>query len=112
LRRISLRVKALPKSGARNPGTPPPAYSRIYPHHEAPWGTPPANPAQGLATYKPPVLQRQCGGGLYRPSPSPPGFPLSKSIGGVCSLHSATLRSGRKPVPQRLKGGGTALSTS
>jgi hypothetical protein len=61
-------------------------------------------PAQGRATFKPIVLRRWNGGGLYCPSPSPPGFPRSKDIGGVCSLHSATLRSGRKPFINGSKG--------
>jgi hypothetical protein len=43
-----------------------------------PWGTHRTKPTQGRATFKPSVLRRQCGGGLHCPSPSPPGFPLSK----------------------------------
>jgi hypothetical protein len=69
-------------------------------------------PAQGRATFTMSVLRWRCGGGIYPPSPSPPGFPLYKAIGGVYSLHSATLRSGRKPVLQRLKGGGAAPGRS
>jgi hypothetical protein len=55
-----------------------PAYRYIYPHREAPWGTHRTKPAQGRATFTLIVLRWRHGGGLYCPSPSPPGFPLSK----------------------------------
>jgi hypothetical protein len=51
-------------------------------------GTPRTKPAQGRATFKTSVVRRRAGGGIYPPSPSPPGFPRSKSIGGVCSRRS------------------------
>jgi hypothetical protein len=43
-----------------------------------PWGTLRTMPTQSRATFKINVLRRQYKGGLYCPSPSPPGFPLSK----------------------------------
>jgi hypothetical protein len=63
LRRSSPQAKACQQSGARNPGTPPPAYRYIYPHHEAPWGTHRTKPAQGRAPFKLIVLRWRCGGG-------------------------------------------------
>jgi hypothetical protein len=41
------------------------------------------------------------------PPPRRRASPSTRQIGGVYSLHSATLRSGHKPVLPRLKGGGT-----
>jgi hypothetical protein len=45
-------------------------------------------PTQGHATQKPNVFRRRGIGGIYSPSPSPPGFPLYKDKGWVCSLRS------------------------
>jgi hypothetical protein len=42
------------------------------------------------------------------PPPRRRASPSHKTIGGVCSLRFTTLRSGRKPVLPRLKGGGAA----
>jgi hypothetical protein len=78
-----------------------------------PWGTPRTTPTQGRSTFTTSVLRRRYNGGLYCPSPSPPGFPLLKDkIGGVYSLRFTTLRSGRKPVLSRLNGGGAAPGRS
>ena len=72
-----------------------PAYRNIYPHHEAPWGTMRNKPAQGRATFTTSVLRWWCGGGIYCPSPSPPGFPLSEEhrLGLLSPLRYAPFRS-------------------
>jgi hypothetical protein len=46
------------------------------------------------------------------PPPRRRASPSQKTIGGVCSFRFTALRSGRKPVLQRLKGGGAAPGRS
>jgi hypothetical protein len=79
---------------------------------QTPWGTHRTKPAQGRATFKPLVLRWRCGGGLYCPSPSPPGFPRSKAnrLGLLSPLRYAPFRS--QTLHQRLKGGGAAPGRS
>ena len=47
-----------------------------FPSVEKPVGDYRDTPTQCRATFKHSVLRCRCGGGLYCPSPSPPGFPL------------------------------------
>jgi hypothetical protein len=113
---LRLRPPKADKQVAEHTAPPPalhfrisPAYRSIYPHHETPWGTHRAKPAQGRATFTPIVLRWRHGGGNILSLPLAAGLPLLKrQKGGVYSRRSASLHSGRKPVRLRLKGGGTA----
>jgi hypothetical protein len=66
-------------------------------------GTHRSKPAQGRATFTMSVLRWRYGGGIYCPSPSPPGFPLLKDKNRRGLLYPGIPRrstpSGRKPVP-------------
>jgi hypothetical protein len=96
----------LPKSSAKNPGTPPPAYRSIYPQYKhrgerSVLSSPRAAQPSRLA---------YSGGGVEAacivPPPRRRASLAKKQIGWVCSLHSATLRSGRKPLINGSKGEG------
>jgi hypothetical protein len=84
-------------------------FLRHYKHRGEPIVLSPPRAAQ-------PTSPAYSGGGTTAafivPPPRRRASPSQNQIGGVCSLHSATLRSGRKPVPQRLKGGGAAPGRS
>ena len=76
-------------------------------------GTPPTTPARGRAAFRISAVRRGFAGSHVLSLPLAAGLPpLKRQIGGVCSLHSATLRSGHKPVLLRLKGGGAAPGRS
>jgi hypothetical protein len=85
-----------------------PAYRNIYPPYKAPWGTKRTMPAHGRPTFTMSVLRWRCGGGIYCPSPSPPGFSRSKDnrLGLLSPLRYAPFQS--QTLHQRLKGGGAA----
>jgi hypothetical protein len=116
---LRLRPPQASKQAADRTAPPPvlhfrisPAYRSIYPHYKTPWGTQRTKPAQGRSTFPISVVRWRCGGGLYCPSPSPPGFPLSKDKKEGFALSAPFGRSGRKPVLPRLKGGGAAPGRS
>jgi hypothetical protein len=74
-----------------------------------PWGTLRTKPTQGRATLMLIVVRRQFSGGLYCPSPSPPGFPLYQDTRLGLLSPVITLRfipSGRKPFINGSKGEG------
>jgi hypothetical protein len=87
------------------PGTPIPRLpllsctAMLPPTTQRPWGAKRTTPAQGRVTFKTIVLRCRHGGGLYCPSPSPPGFPLYKDNrrGLLSPLHYVTLRSKTRP---------------
>jgi hypothetical protein len=109
---LRLRPPQAGKQAAERTALPPalhfrisPAYRYIYPQYKTPWGTQRHKPAQGRATFTMGVLRRRHVLSLPLAAGLPP---LQEKIGGVYSLRFTALRSGRKPVLHRLKGGRAA----
>jgi hypothetical protein len=96
--------------GQRNP--PPSTAYRHISHNNSTVGSKSYYPHPRPRNPQAHVLRCRHGGGLYCPSPSPPGFPLSKEQLERFTPSAPYGRSGHKPNYQRLKGGGAAHSRS
>jgi len=98
-----LQRRPYPQNSAKNPGNPPFANRYINPQNDKPWGAGRSMPTPSRATFKIIVLRYRNSGGQYHP-PLSRTTPLTKKIGGLCSLRSQSLHSALKggdiPLPE------------